>query len=121
MKKLFLISGLIGLAACATVNTTPNTIYMGNAKYVKNISATDTGKTSNGLMRVQISGDALLDTELYYSVVWFDESNMRIDTTLSKPIHASVRSGQPFTWNAVAPNKNASSYKVYVSNRMIEQ
>ncbi len=121
MKKFFVISGLIGLCACATVNTTPNTVYLGNARYVKNISATDNGRDKNGLMRVQITGDALMDTELYYSVVWFDDDNMKINTILSNPVHASVRSGQPFFWNAVAPNKDATSYKVYVSNRVIEQ
>jgi uncharacterized protein YcfL len=126
MKKSVLGCLIAGvLAACAnTVNTDPDKIYineLADLGYIKNISVSDAQNTSNSLQRVTVTGETNKDVTLYYSVIWFDDNGMKINTTLSKPVKANVRKSQPFHWTAVAPSEKATSYKVYVASRAIEQ
>ena len=121
MKKILLFC-LLG--ACATTyNDNPDKIYVGGMEhpgYIKNISVKESS-TTNSLQRVTVTGETYEDTKLFYSVVWFDANDMKINSTLSKPVMAKVRKNQPFHWSAVAPSAKAVSYKVYVADRAIEQ
>lgn len=120
MKKLFVASALF-LGACVAQNMTPQNIHVQNGNYIKTIAAHDTVRESDGTMLVNITGETYEDTELFYRVVWFDKDGMKINSLLSKSVQARVRRDQPFHWSAVAPNKKATSYQVYVSDRVIEQ
>lgn len=120
MKKIILCFGLL-LTACAANNMTPANIHVQNGNYLQHISATDTRRTSDDTLLVNITGQTYEDTDLYYKVKWFDANNMEIKSLLSKSVRAPVRRDVPFTWSAVAPNKKAHSYQIYISDRVIEQ
>lgn len=122
MKKILLFC-LLG-ACAATVNENPDKIYvdgMAHPGYIKNISVKEASSKSSSLQRITVNGETYEDAKLFYSVVWFDADDMKINSSLSKPVMAKVRKNQPFHWSAVAPNAKAVSYKVYVADRAIEQ
>jgi len=121
MKKFVLVfAGLLG--ACAAQNYTPQNIIVENGNYIKYVSSNSTVRPGDGFMRVNVTGESYEDTELYYRVVWFDDSGMKIDAgVLDRPVQSRVRRNVPFDWTATAPSNAASSYKVYISKRPINQ
>jgi len=124
MKKMFIIPAVLGaLYGCAgAVNQNPDKIFLtgkSNAGYLQNISVDETTPNNNKLKKLTISGMSNVDGTLYYSVVWFDKDNMKINSTLSKSTLEHLRENQPFYWTAVAPNQEAVSYKIYISDRAI--
>ena len=122
MKKLLIIPIIALLAACAPMNATPDKVHVQNGTYVSGISATDARRESDNFMIVTVTGETYEDTTLYWRVVWFDANGIEINSgALATPKWASVRRGQPFHWTAIAPNPRATSYKVYVSDRPINQ
>ena len=123
-KNLLIIPALLALCGCAgTVNTNPEKIiFTGNtgAGYVKNISVDETHSSSKELKKITVSGEAYSDATVYYSVVWFDKDNMKINTTMSKSVLEHLRKNQPFYWTSVAPNNKAESYKIFISDYAIQ-
>lgn len=124
MKKLFIILPVLSsLCGCAgTENMNPDKIFLtGNSGvgFIQNISVNETIPENQELKRLTIEGMSYVDGDIYYSVVWFDKNNMKINSTLSKSTQGYLRKNQPFHWTAVAPNQKAVSYKVYISDRAI--
>ena len=122
MKKILSLA-LVGiLGACAAQNYTPENIIVENGNYIKYVSSTSTRRPSDGFMRVNVTGETYEDTQLYYRLAWFDDNGMKLDAgVLDRPIASRVRRDVPFDWTAIAPSKEASSYKVYISKRPIDQ
>jgi uncharacterized protein YcfL len=121
MKK-FILGLVCILGGCAAQNYSPENIVVENGNYIKNISSVSSVRPKDGFMKVSVSGETYEDTELYYRVVWFDADGLKIDAgVLDRPVQSRVRRNIPFTWNAIAPNASASSYKVYVSKRPVQQ
>ena len=122
MKKILSLA-LVGiLGACAAQNYTPENIIVENGNYIKYVSSTSTRRPSDGFMRVNVTGETYEDTQLYYRLAWFDDNGMKLDVgVLDRPIASRVRRDVPFDWTAIAPSKEASSYKVYISKRPIDQ
>lgn len=124
MKKLLLFSCFLTAACSGMVNMNPEKIVIGDLgcqNCLKHISVSDTQSGPDALQRLTVTGETSTDVKLFYSVVWFDDDYMKINTTLSKPVMANIRKNQPFHWSAVAPSTKATSYKVYIANRAIEQ
>lgn len=121
MKLFYLVfAGILG--ACAAQNLTPENIIVENGNYIKYVSSNSTTRQSDGFLRVNITGETYEDTQLYYRIVWFDDDGIRIDAgVLDRPVQSRVRRNVPFDWTAVAPSNTASSYKVYISKRPIDQ
>lgn len=124
MKKiLMMLPVLVTLGACMTqVNMNPDKIFFtgrSDTGYVQNISVDETRPYGDELKQITIQGMSNVDSNIYYSVVWFDRSGMKINTTLSKSTLEHLRKNQPFYWTAVAPSQKAVSYKVYISDRAI--
>ena len=124
MKKLFVILPVLAsLCGCAgTENMNPDKIFLiGNSGvgFIQNISVNETIPENQELKRLTIEGMSYVDGDIYYSVVWFDKNNMKINSTLSKSTLEYLRENQPFYWTAVAPNPKAVSYKIYISDRAI--
>ena len=124
MKKAFvLFPVLAALCGCVgAVNSNPDKIFLTGASgagYFKNISVEETTPENDALKKLTISGESYVDGTVYYSIVWFDKDNMKINTTLSKSTLEHLRKNQPFYWTAVAPSKKAVSYKMYISDRAI--
>lgn len=124
MKKIaFTLPVLAALCGCAgTENMNPDKIFLTGESasgYIQNISVNETWATGSELKKLTIQGMSYIDAPIYYSVVWFDRDNMKINTTLSKSTLEQLRENQPFYWTAVAPSQKARSYKVYISNRAI--
>ena len=121
MKK-FILGYVCILVGCAAQNLTPENIHVENGNYIKYVSSQSSKKTKNDFMKVNINGETYEDTELYYRIVWFDESGMPINTAvLDRPVQSRVRRDIPFNWSAIAPNADANSYQVYISKRPIKQ
>ena len=124
MKKIFVVLPVSSLLfGCAsTTNMNPDKIFLtgqSETGYFQNIFVDESMPGNEELKRVTIQGMSYADATVYYSVVWFDQDNMKINSTLSKSTLEHLRKNQPFYWTAVAPNKKAVSYKVYVSDRAI--
>ena len=121
--KRQLILGLFGisLAGCAAQNAHPDKIFVQNASYLKHISVQDTLRESDSFKLETVSGETYEDTDLFYRVVWFDKDGMKQNSILSNSNQAIVRRNQPFHWTVVAPSAKAVDYKIYVSDRPIEQ
>lgn len=122
MKKQ-LILALIGgfLAGCAVQNACPDKIFVQDASYLKHISVQDSVRESDAFKVLTVSGETYEDTDLFYRIVWFDKDGMKQNSILSNSNQAIVRRDQPFHWTVVAPSAKAVDYKVYVSDRPIEQ
>lgn len=121
MKKIIL-GCICVLGGCAAQNFNPENIFVENGNYIKNVSSVSAVRESDGFMRVNVSGETYEDTELYYRIVWFDADGVKIETeVLDRPVQARIRRNIPFNWTAISPSAKASSYKVYISNRPIEQ
>ncbi len=124
MKKLFVVLPVIGaLCGCAaTTNSNPDKIFLtgqSGTGYIKNISVDETFPTNKELKKLTIQGESYADATVYYSVVWFDKDNMKLNSTLSKSTLEHLRKNQPFIWTAVAPSQKAEDYKIYISDRAI--
>ena len=123
MKKTFVLPVLLSLGACATtMNMDPDKIFLTGQSangIIQNISVDETRPDKDELKRLTIQGMSYADATVYYSIVWFDRDDMKINTTLSKSTLEHLRKNQPFHWTAVAPNEKAVSYKVYISDRAI--
>lgn len=124
MKKIFVVLPVMAsLCGCAgTENMNPDKIFLtGNSGtgFIQNISVDETMPENQELKKLTIKGMSYIDADVYYSVVWFDKNDMKINSTLSKSTLEYLRKNQPFYWTAVAPNQKAVSYKVYVSDRAI--
>ena len=123
MKKIFVLPILAVLFGCAgTENMNPDKIFLtgqSESSFIKTISVDETTPSNQELKKLTIQGTSYIDANVYYSVVWFDKDNMKINTTLSKSTLEHLRRNQPFHWTAVAPNQKAVSYKVYISDRAI--
>lgn len=123
MKKLVILPILAVLFGCAgTENMNPDKIFLtgqSGTSYIQTISVEESIPENQELKKLTIQGISYVDATVYYSVVWFDRDNMKINSTLSKSTLEHLRKNQPFYWTAVAPNKKAVSYKVYISDRAI--
>ena len=124
MKKIFIVLPVLSvLFGCAgTQNMNPDKIFLtgqSETEYIKNISVDESFSDNQELKKITIHGMSYIDATVYYSVVWFDRDNMKINTTLSKSTLEHLRRNQPFYWTAVAPSQKAVSYKVYISDRAI--
>ena len=124
MKKIFFVLPVLSaLCGCAgTTNKNPDKIILtgqSGIAYFQDISVDETTTENKGLKKLAIKGMPYADATVYYSVVWFDKDDVKINTTLSKSTLEHLRKNQPFYWTAVAPSEKAVSYKVYVSDRAI--
>lgn len=123
MKKFLIIPVLAMLCGCAeTINMNPDKIFLSGQSgtgFFKNISAEETFPDNQELKKITVHGESYADATVYYSIVWFDKDNMKINSTLSKSTLEHLREHQPFYWTAVAPNQKAVSYKIYVSDRAL--
>ena len=122
MKKSIMILPILAtLTGCAgTENMNPDKIFLtgeSDSGYIQYISVDET--TNQELKKLTIHGMSYIDAGVYYSVAWFDQDNMKINSTLSKSTLEHLRENQPFYWTAVAPSKKAVSYKIYISDRAI--
>lgn len=70
----------------------------------------------DGQLLAQVSGISKKNQLVYYKFVWFDDSGMKISTSLSQWNRANLREGADFYWKAVAPSKRAVTYKVNVTD-----
>jgi uncharacterized protein YcfL len=120
-QKLILALVGISLMGCAVKNAQPDKIFVEDSSYLKHVSVQDTVRESDAFKLVTVSGETYEDTDLFYRVVWFDKDGMKQNSILSNSNQAIVRRNQPFYWTVVAPSVRAVDYKVYISNRPIEQ
>lgn len=120
-RKILMMLVACSLVACATVNKNPDKIILQSGVPLSTISVSEDNSGPRDFMRLTVAGETTSDTTLYYSVIWFDDAGMRINTTLSKPTRADLTQDMPFYWTAVAPNANAHTYKILVADRPIEQ
>ncbi len=120
-KELILALAGIFLTGCAVQNAAPDKIFVQDASYLKHISVRDSVRESDSFKVLTVFGETYEDTDLFYRIVWFDKDGMKQNSILSNSNQAIVRRNQPFAWTAIAPSTKAVDYKIYVSDRPIEQ
>ena len=117
MKKIIAIVFTLSvfIAGCASKS------YV---KFVDNsienyIEVTDVKKRTleNGLLEIQIDGVSLTSKyKLFkYRVVWEDKDGFEIKSITSNWQNFSAYKNASFKINAVAPNKNAVEYQLYIN------
>lgn len=119
MKKIFVFCTLLFLYACATPLEYDHTKFSINHDVkLLNISTNSSIRERDGQLFVQISGISKNNQAVFYKIEWFDANGMKISTTLSQWKKVNLRENAEFFWNAVAPTKRATSYKVYVTDNI---
>ena len=75
--------------------------------------------TKSGVMKVSVTfkSDSRLDEEIKYRVVWFDENNAEINSTVSNWVKRSLTAQHTYDFIAIAPGKRAVDYAIEFDNQ----
>lgn len=117
MKKLFIFAFVLFLCSCATPMQYDHTKFSVSPDVkLLAIEANSMVRARDGQMSVQVSGMSEKNQSVYYKTEWFDINGMRISTSLSQWKKVNLHKNIEFVWNATAPSKRATSYKVYITD-----
>ena len=118
MKKVLLFFVWLLLSACASLKYDNAKFWVDSDVKLSSISAYDTIRERDGQMLLQISGVSRKNQSVYYKVEWFDGSGVKISTSLSQWKRVNLHENVEFFWNAMAPSRRATNYKVYVTDNI---
>lgn len=117
MRKLFIFTFVLFLCSCAAPMQYDHTKFSVSPDVkLLAIDANSTVRARDGQMSVQVSGMSEKNQSVYYKTEWFDINGMRISTSLSQWKKVNLHKNIEFVWNATAPSKRATSYKVYITD-----
>lgn len=116
MKKIFILSTLLFMWSCASLEYDHAKFSIDSDVYLLNINTNNAVRERDGQMLVQVSGTSARNQSVYYKIEWFDANGMKVSTSLAQWKKVNLRENAEFFWNAAAPSRRAVNYRVYITD-----
>ena len=114
MKLKIVLAATVLVTGCATAS---NEKWATKVRLIEPDVVVDTineARTPDGVMQIGVSAhsNSMFDQNIKYRVVWFDNHNMELTSSVSAWVKRSLTSSHPFDFTASAPSDRAKTYKI---------
>lgn len=119
MRKTLLGISLLCLAGCVSPIEYDRSVFSVNPDVeLTYLSKTHEIHDHDGEIFVQVQGQSPSTQTVYYKTKWYDQRGVEISSTLTRWKQAKLIKNLDFTWKMTSPSKRATSYKIYITDKL---
>lgn len=116
MKKILMACVALILCGCATLEYNRAVFFIDPDVKLQSIDATSSVRERDGQTLLQIVGQSRKNQAVYYKVEWFDETGIRVNSSISAWKKVNLFEDMEFIWRTTSPSRRAVGYRVYITD-----